>query len=294
MQQQIQQQIQQQQSKHAAAAMATVANNNNQSNDHLITGGAAKTTTSTTAAGVLKAANPPTAKVTPIPVTTTSSNKGGGKVTGNKLKAPTKPRGKGKNAKNNAKSMGNSTGIAAAQKLLNTATLGQPQPTTQLIIKNEPELVKQEKMSSPVQKVSTTTPTLANPLTSDAIKIETPQQMVTSSTSSPTKDLTTEDLLRQQQRQIEELKSQLHETKSKLDDADKQKQIHQEQLRKLAIAKIATITQQNQLNALLAEQARTQKQIQALAQAHNAQLSQLTKQSLGDISTNGATAAKSS
>ena len=96
----------------------------------------------------------------------------------------------------------------------------------------------------------------------------------------PVTSLSTDDLVRQQQKQIEDLKLQLASTQQQLSAADRQAQLHQEQLRKLALAKIATLSQQNALNALLAEQARTQRQIQALAQAHNAQLSQLTQQSL--------------
>ena len=146
----------------------------------------------------------------------------------------------------------------------------------QFVVKNEPgnggvvKLMKEEAPASPVQQKS---PSRLEAVTSS---VASPAVAASSSSSS----LSTDELVRLQQKQIEELKSQLADTQQQLSHADKQAQLHQEQLRKLAIAKIATLSQQNALNALLAEQARTQKQIQALAQAHNAQLSQLTQQSL--------------
>ena len=146
---------------------------------------------------------------------------------------------------------------------------------SQFVVKNEPggggvKLMKEETPASPAQQKS--------PSRFDAVTSSVASPAVAASSSSSS--LSTDELVRLQQKQIEELKSQLADTQQQLSHADKQAQLHQEQLRKLAIAKIATLSQQNALNALLAEQARTQKQIQALAQAHNAQLSQLTQQSL--------------
>ena len=147
---------------------------------------------------------------------------------------------------------------------------------SQFVVKNEPggggvKLMKEETPASPAQQKS--------PSRFDAVTSSVASPAVAASSSS----LSTDELVRLQQKQIEELKSQLADTQQQLSHADKQAQLHQEQLRKLAIAKIATLSQQNALNALLAEQARTQKQIQALAQAHNAQLSQLTQQSLRSL-----------
>ena len=90
--------------------------------------------------------------------------------------------------------------------------------------------------------------------------------------------ISVDELVRRQQHEISSLRQQLQETQARLSVADLQAQMHQDQLRKLAMVKFSSLTQQTTLNSLLAEQERTRRQIQDLKQSHEAQWTQLAQQ----------------
>ena len=232
-------------------------------------------------------------------------------VQANQIKAKTtgKPKivkGKG-NGKVNKNATKNEVGPGTTETQIALTQLAQPsvldtksETNTSLITTVN---IKEEKPCSPYQHIDTTpeakteiklepasSPTAISPQHNGTSLVSQSQDLLQHMTQSNTilqkaaTSLSPENLVAEQQKQIEELRQQLLQSQLKLQDAQNQAQQHQEQLRKLTLAKIASMTQQNALNSLLMEQAKTQAQIQALTLAQNDQINQLAQHNATGVS----------